>query len=320
MREFNFILNEFKTKHNEIDNYDYMGKYINFLVNYDSDISIDVYSETHHILPRSTFPQYKDEPWNMVHLKYEEHKLVHLWLFKSINTRSYQKPLNFMMKEYKNSEELSNATKRGWLKLKLNEKKYSEWRKEKSESMKNISSEEQRRRANIFWNNITDEDYSIFCNKMRSYWTDENKIKKSDQMLVFYSNEENIEKKRIESKDRWDSLDDEYRAKFKEKMSVINKDELKRLDAGVKIKELWKNTEFLEKMRNRNKNPGTKIKVIINNGSEIIFENMKSLVDEHNFSAHLIRKYRDTGEKVLEKDLCQENIFLLGCIIETIKI
>jgi len=320
MKEFNFILNEFKTKHNEIDNYDYMGKYINFLVNYDSDISSDVYYETHHILPRSTFPQYKNEPWNMVHLKYEEHKLVHLWLFKSINVRSYQKPLSFMMKEYKNSEELSNVTKRGWLKLKLNEEKYEKWRKKKSESMKNISSEEQRRRANIFWNNITDEDYSIFCNKMRSYWTDENKIKKSDQMLVFYSNEENIEKKRIESKDRWDSLDDEYRAKFKEKMSVINKDELKRLDAGVKIKELWKNTEFLEKMRNRNKNPGTKIKVIINNGSEIIFENMKSLVDEHNFSAHLIRKYRDTGEKVLEKDLCQENIFLLGCIIETIKI
>lgn len=319
MKEFNFILNEFKTKHNEIDSYDYMGKYINFLVNYDSDILSDVYYETHHILPRSTFPKYKDEPWNMVHLKYEEHKLVHLWLFKSINIRSYQKPLNFMIKEYKNSEELSNATKRGWLKLKLNEKKYSEWRKEKSESMKNISSKEQRRRANIFWNNMTDDDYSNFCNKMRSYWTDEKKIKKSEQMIIFYSNEGNIEKKRIESKDRWDSLDDEYRTRFKEKMDVINKGELKRLDAGEKIKNLWKTPEYLEKMKKRNKKPGTKIKLIINNGTEIIFENMKSLINEHNFSAHLIRKYRNTDKKILERDLNQENIFLLGCIIETIK-
>jgi hypothetical protein len=255
----------------------------------------------------------------MVHLKYEEHKLVHLWLFKSINIRSYQKPLNFMMKEYKNSEELSNATKRGWLKLKSNGEKYEKWRKDKSESMKNISSEEQKRRANIFWNNMTDEDYSNFCKKIKSYWTDEKKMKKSEQMVIFYSNEENIKKKRIESKDRLDSLDDKYRTRFKEKMNVINKDELKRLDAGGKIKELWKNPEYLEKMKNRNKNPGTKIKVIINNGTEIIFENMKSLINEYNFSAHLIRKYRDTGEKISEKDLKQENIFLLDCIIETIK-
>jgi predicted AAA+ superfamily ATPase len=100
----------------------------------------------------------------------------------------------------------------------------------------------------------------------------------------------------------------------KNTQQMYNTPYVKRLDL-LKIK---KDKEDLEKMKNRNKNPGTKIK-IINNDTEIMFENMKSLINEYNFSAHLIRKYRDTGEKILERDLNQENIFLLGCIIETIK-
>ena len=160
------------------------------------------------------------------------------------------------------------------------------------------SSENQRRKSNIFWNNIDDRDYFEFCEKMKSYWTEEKKIEKSKQMNEYYSNSENIEKKRKESKDRWDSLDDEYRLNFKEKMSLINKDLNKRVDAGSKIKNKWKDPDYLKKMKNRKKRKGLKIEIIKNSGEIEIFENTEDIVRKYKFSAHLIRKYRDTDNKI----------------------
>jgi hypothetical protein len=351
MKDFNLIMEQFKSKHSEIDSQDYLEKYINFLISYEAKV-FEEYSERHHILPRSTFPEFENDKWNIVNLKYEDHRLVHLWLFKSVNERVYQKPLNFMNKEYKNSEELSKATKKGWIKLKNNKEKYEKWCKEKSENMKEFrnsekykermikyfnnpnygefkkresknwgdrySSENQRRRANIFWANITDEDYLNFCNKMKNYWTEDKKIEKSKQMNEYYSNIENVEKKRKETQDRWDSMNEEYRLKFKEKMDKINKDESKRIDASNKIKKKWEDPEYLEKMKSRTKNAGKKIKLVKINGEQEIFENMRVMTDKYGFSAHLIRKYRDTGNRILEKDLNQENTILLNCIIESI--
>jgi len=196
------------------------------------------YSEKHHILPRSTFPEYENEEWNIIELDYEDHKLSHLWIFKAINIRKYQRPLNWMMNYYKNSEETSNAAKKGWVKLKKDKEKYNNWRKGKSDMMKEFrnsekykeyminysnnnkyfdnrySSEIQRKRINIFWENISDDDYEKFCKKMKSCWTEEKRLEKSNQMNEYYSNPDNVEKKRKETKDRWDNLDDDYRRNF----------------------------------------------------------------------------------------------------------
>jgi hypothetical protein len=317
MREYNFLTEEFLKKHENIDNIEYLHKYIKSIIEYKSKDR--TYVEKHHILPRCTFPQYENELWNIIEVDYETHKLLHLYLFKSINDRRYQRPLNWMMNYYKNSEEISNAAKRGWINLKNDEERYKNWRKSRSESMKLLSSKEQRRRANIFWNNIKDEDYIKFCEKMKSYWTEDKRIEKSKQMKEYYSNPENIEKKRKETKCRWDNLDENYRKDFKEKMSFINKNESKRLDAGNKIKKKWKDPNYLEKMRNRKRRDGVKIKVIKNSGDVEVFENMEDVVRKYNFSKHLIRKYRDTNNKVLEKHLNGDNINLLGSLIETIK-
>ena len=317
MRDFNFIKENFIQKHKTIDKIEYLDKYIKSIIEYKSNDQ--KYIEKHHILPRSTFPELENESWNIIELDYETHRLAHLYLFKAINDRRYQRPLNWMMNYYKNSEEISNAAKRGWVNLKNDEVKYNKWREKKSESMKLLSTEEQRRRANIFWNNIDEEDYLKFCEKMKSYWTEEKRFEKSKQMNEYYSNPNNVEKKRRETKDRWDSLDDSYRKNFKEKMSFINKNESKRLDAGNKIKKKWKDPDYLEKMRNRKKRNGLKIKITKIDGSVEIFENMEDIVRKYNFSTHLIRKYRDTNSKVLEKHLNSDNINLLEAKIETIK-
>lgn len=317
MRDYDFIKDEITKRHKGIDSNEYLDKYIKFLLNYELDGN--TYIEKHHILPRSTFPEYVNEPWNIIELDYESHRLVHLWLFKSINIRKYQRPLNWMMNYYKNTEETSRASKKGWANLKNDEEKYKRWIKSRSETMKNIPKEEQSRRASIFWNNLSEEDYLKFCDKMKSHWTEEKRTEKSEQMNMYYSNPDNIERKRKETKDRWDGLDEGYRKEFKEKMSLINKDEEKRIDAGNKIKKKWKDPEYLTKMKLRKKRNGVKIKIVKNNEDIELFENMEDIVRKYNFSLHLIRKYRNTNTKISGKHLNEFNIDLLGSIIETIK-
>jgi hypothetical protein len=71
-------------------------------------------------------------------------------------------------------------------------------------------------------------------------------------------------------------LSNEERKLFSEKMTIINKDEFKRKDAGDKIKELWKDLDYLEKMKNRKLRSGSIIKIIKPTGEEIIIETMKN--------------------------------------------
>jgi hypothetical protein len=313
--DYNFIKNEFESKHH-VDDVNQLDEYINFLLGYKLDKN-DEYTEKHHILPYATFPEYKNEKWNIVELKYEDHKQAHLILYKSINIRVYQRTLNFMLPQFKNKQMLSNATKRGWINLKNNTDKYEKWRNGRSNHIRSLGSQEQRRRANIFWGNITEEQYIIFSNKMKEYWTEDKRIEKSKQMNEYYSNPENINKKSIETQERWDSMTKEEREKFTVKMTAINKDEGKRRKAGDKIKKLWESEDYLEKMKNRPHRKGTMLKIIKPDGQEIIVESMKFFEKEYDFSLHLIRKYRDTDIEISEKDL-NSNLFLLKCKIETI--
>jgi hypothetical protein len=349
--DYNFIKNEFESKHH-VDDVNQLDEYINFLLGYKLDKN-DEYTEKHHILPYATFPEYKNEKWNIVELKYEDHKQAHLILYKSINIRVYQRTLNFMLPQFKNTQMLSTAAKRGWINLKNDKDKYEKWRNKKSDSMKKFrnsekykeymieyfnnpnygkfkkikvekwgdrySSENQRRRANIFWENISESDYINFCNKMKSYWTEDKRNEKSKQMNEYYSNIENVEKKRKETQDRWDNMDHESRLIFKEKMDKINKDESKRIDAGNKVKEKWQDPEYLEKMKNRKNRSGSMIKIIKPNGEEIIMETMRKFEKEYSFSTHLIRKYRDTDNRISENDLNENNSILLNSIIKSIK-
>ena len=351
MRDYNFIKNKFSEKHT-IDNSEFLDKYIKLMIEYKLSESIE-YVEKHHILPRSAFPEFENEDWNIIELKYNDHVNAHLYLFKSINIRQYQRPLNFMMNSYKNSEEVSNAAKKGWVNLKNNEGKYEKWRKKKSDSMKKFrnsekykdhminyfdnpnygkkklkkiefwggdrySSDNQRRRANIFWENISDDQYLKFSQKIKDYWTEEKRIEKSKQMNDHYSNPDNILKKSIESQKRWDSMSNDEREEFNKTMNVVNKDADKRKKAGDKIKSLWESEEYLEKMKNRPHRKGTSILIIRPDGEEILVDTMRDMEILYSFSSHLVRKYRDTDLEIDDKDL-KINKSLLKCKIKTIK-
>lgn len=312
--DYDFIKREFESRH-DIDDLHQLDMYIKFLLDYKLD-KTEEYTEKHHILPYATFPEYKNEKWNIVELKYEDHKTVHLILYKSINIRAYQRTLNFMLPQFKDRDLISNAAKKGWINLKSDEVKYDKWRNDRSNHMKSLGSQEQRRRANMFWNNITEEQYNMFSNKMREYWTDDKRIEKSKQMNEYYSDSENIDKKRKETQKRWDDMSKEERDTFTSKMTAVNKDEGKRRKAGDKIKNLWQNEDYLEKMKNRPHRKGTSLKIIKPDGQEILVESMNVFEKKYDFSLHLIRKYRDTDKEIEEKDL-KGNLFLLNCKIET---
>lgn len=317
MRDFNFIKNLFINKHENIDNIKYLDKYLIFLLNYNT-CNDNEYNEKHHILPTSVFPEYKNEIWNIIKITYEDHKLVHLWLFKAINIRKYQRPLNWMLKEYKNSNEISKAAKMGWITLKKNDIKYKEFCKKRSDYMKNNSKELQSKRSKKFWDNITDEKYLNYCNKMKKMWTNEMRHKQSISSKKYYSNIENREKMSKSVKNSWDNMDKEKKQKFKEKMVIVNKNIEKRKKAGNTIKQLWKDKTYLEKMINRKHRSGKSIKIIKPDKTELIFETMTKLEKELKFSSHLIRKYRNTNKKIQRIDLNYNNLYLLDCIIETL--
>jgi hypothetical protein len=101
-------------------------------------------------------------------------------------------------------------------------------------------------------------------------------------------------------------------------MEKINKDEEKRRDAGEKIKLLWKSENYLNKMKNRKKREGVKLKLIHINGTEVVIESMRKFKEIYNFSEHLIRKYRNTNKFISIEDLNESNIELKNYKIETI--
>lgn len=63
---------------------------------------------------------------------------------------------------------------------------------------------------------------------------------------------------------KWESMSNEVREAFREKMKKINQNEEKRKDASEKIKQKWKEPEFLNKMKIRNEKSPFKEMVVCN--------------------------------------------------------
>lgn len=62
-------------------NQSFLEKYLDLVLNYTTD---EAYTERHHILPKSIFPQYKTDKWNIVKLSAKDHFYAHYYLYKAI--------------------------------------------------------------------------------------------------------------------------------------------------------------------------------------------------------------------------------------------
>jgi hypothetical protein len=306
----------FILKHGQPDNEIALNTYINFIVSYDKDTTTG-YSEFHHILPNCKFKEYSTHPDNLVRLLYDDHIHVHMLLFTAYNIRAYQRPLNWMMNSFKDTNMISNAAKKGWESLKQNTEVYATWKKSRSEYMKSLTSAEQRRRANIFWDNITEDRYLQFCKQISDIWTDKKKLEQSKKLKKFYENPFNREKKSIETKNRYESLSIKERNNFKEKMSNVNKRKDKRDNAGKTIKKLWQNDVFREKMKNRKVRAGRCIKLIFCDNTFKEFDSISSLSKTYSVPPNSIRRFIDIDKPIFLKQ--NKELAITGCYIKTIK-
>lgn len=73
-------------KKNPIENEKYLHLYIKFCCIKNKGKKIKFETELHHILPKnsSSFPEYKNSKWNVVHLSLVDHIKAHYLLYKSI--------------------------------------------------------------------------------------------------------------------------------------------------------------------------------------------------------------------------------------------
>lgn len=310
------ILNLFVKEHGTPDNYSKLEEYIDFLLDYKL-LEDKTYTEKHHILDRASFPQFKKSKWNIVELDYLDHIYVHELLFEAYNIRRYQRTLNFK-NVTKDSEMTSKAAKKAWKTLKSNSDRFDSWKEKRITYLKSLPSSYYSEKAKLFWDNITENEYITFCEKVSKSKTEEVIQKQKDSISIYYSDEKNRKKKSIEAKERWDNIDDQKRDEFKVKMKDINSNISKRKDASQKLKNKWKEEEFLEKMRNRKSRPKNKYELIFENGTNIVIVGFSEMIQKYNLNPTLVRKFMNTNQKVKTKSRRESALNTVGLIINQI--
>lgn len=311
-----FFKNKLIKKHGKPDCENSLNSYLG-LVTKDYIFKDTVYTEKHHVLTRSQFSNLEKEDWNIIKLKYEDHIQAHILLFKAFNIRAYQYPLLFMVGNFKDSESISKAAKRGWVKLKKDNKKYLKWKKAHSDYMSTLSSEEQSRRSKLFWDSITAIEKLLFSEKIKDYWTDKKREEKSDQMKQYFEDNPGEASRRTNL--RYSNWSEKEFNSFKEKMTEVNKSKEKREKAGKTIKENWAKPEFRKKMLNR-KIRVSKYKAISPKGEEFIIDGFIKMINEFNFNSTLVRKFKNTNKPVEVKNkLNQKTINTIGWLFYELK-
>lgn len=89
-KDIHFYSTELTRKINIVDS-NFLQLYIN-IINMSSmivDYPNNVYTENHHILPKSVFPEYKDCSWNIIKLTAYNHLMAHYYLHKAFNNAKF---------------------------------------------------------------------------------------------------------------------------------------------------------------------------------------------------------------------------------------
>lgn len=286
----------FKEKCGRPDSRRHLLQYLRFLLSYTKNITNE-YCEKHHILPRSIFKEYVNCDFNIVNLTYSDHIYAHELLVRAYTNRRNLRTLNFMKNEtIKNSNLISIAAKKGWRTLKADKQKYEKFINDRSKYMRELSRTEQSRRAQLFWKNMTDEEYIARCQKMKNIWTYDLKNKKSIQMREYLKQHPGEISKRLYK--RYSTMPTNQKKIFIEKMNIVNKDIDKRKKASASIKALWQNPSFKNKMKNRKTSKRT---ITATSPAGITYERygLIEMITEFNFSSYLVRKFNNTGKPVI---------------------
>jgi len=203
----------------------------------------DEYSENHHILPVCEFPEYSKCEWNIITLKYSDHKTAHIILAEICPIRKFVRPLNWFSRE-KHSELLSIATKNSWIEFKKSNS-YDGWRKIRSEHAKTQSKDRMSEMSKKRHSNLPE---GYISNHFKTLWKDPEYRKSLTEKISRYRKSEEGRKRASElSKEMWNKRDDEFRKRFSEQMSQINQDPASKKKNSDKQKERWADPFYREK-------------------------------------------------------------------------
>lgn len=249
----------FVEKLGEPDDEDALDSYIEFiLLAKKNGEDIIKYTEGHHLLPKSKFPEYIYAEENIFILEYSDHVHAHILLANAYKIKSFIVPLNFMLgydnKSDDNFSELwSAAIKKWWVMFKQTDE-YEVWRQKRSahasRAMKNGQASYM---ANIYFS--IQENRDTVGKRFSELWKDPEYRERTIASMV-------AEKSTPEAKVRmskaaqsvWDNKSEEERAAFNAKMAIINSDPNKRARAGetaskTQNNQEWKDTVGVEKSK-----------------------------------------------------------------------
>lgn len=228
----------------------------------------DKYKEQHHILPKCKFPEYIKEKNNIFYLEYKNHIEAHRLLVIAYPIRSFLRPLNFMLeRDEKESfgfrKLLSESIKLWWKQFRLTEE-YTKYCEDKSKTTSQIM-------KNGLAKELSEKRFSKIENRkkvsshFKSLWENEEyRTNTINTIRSVRGTTESKEKSSEISFERWKNISNEEYETFCEKMKLINSSSEKIESNSNKMKEKWKEEEYLQKMKNRKKrgSDGTKSKML----------------------------------------------------------
>lgn len=130
----------------------------------------------------------------------------------------------------------------------------------------------------------TEENKKSKSEKMKKYWTDDLKGKKSSDMRD-YNKKHGTERYRASLLERYSDAD--YVEIFTKKMEVINRDVEKRNKASIAMKQKWQDVSFIEKMKHRKPGGKKPVSVCID---ETTYDSVSDAVSKTGLSYHTVRK------------------------------
>lgn len=221
------------------------------------EVDETVYSEIHHILPRCKFPQFENlniYNWNSVSLNYNNHIKAHYLLAKSYPIAQFTKPMNMMLSgKYDNLDRddvrLINSTraKACWENL-------SELDKTAFSIKRSIFMKSAMQPGNKTFDSVQEgcrlryeNPLNLQANRdmVKSVWAkyapeERSNIMKERSLKV------DVEHRSAKLKERYEDVG--FMSKFTETMTAVNKDESKRKEASVVLKEMWKDDTHRNKV------------------------------------------------------------------------
>lgn len=105
------------------------NKYSKWYFSITSQNSVESYTESHHILPKSLFPEYKKCSWNIVKLSARQHFLAHILLLKIVVSVDAQRKMSWAVQKLKGNNKYFNSRLYEIVKKKLKELGHSEEQK-----------------------------------------------------------------------------------------------------------------------------------------------------------------------------------------------